>query len=318
MTADVASTQLDVEALRERHYNASAAHIERCHDELMILRVQPDRGIPEFVPGQYTVLGLGYWEPRIAGTQAESLEPRTLRKLIKRAYSISCSLIGLSGEIVRARECDYLEFYVTLVRQAAHPPALTPRLFGLSEGDRLYCGPHAHGNYTLSNVPRDATVIFAATGTGEAPHNAMLSELLATGHRGRIVSVACVRCRADLGYLSKHRALEQRFEHDRYLTLTTREPENVDPTSAGYIGKRYLQDYFASGEFERSAGLKLTPRSTHVFLCGSPQMIGVPHHTHDPARRYPRPTGMVEVLERRGFRVDQSHEPGNIHFEKYW
>jgi hypothetical protein len=27
---------------------------------------------------------------------------------------------------------------------------------------------------------------------------------------------------------------------------------------------------------------------------------------------------MVEVLERRGFQVDRPHEPGNIHFEKYW
>jgi hypothetical protein len=47
-------------------------------------------------------------------------------------------------------------------------------------------------------------------------------------------------------------------------------------------------------------------------------MIGVPLRTHDPTSRYPQPMGMVEVLERRGLRLDQPHEPGNIHFEKYW
>jgi hypothetical protein len=47
-------------------------------------------------------------------------------------------------------------------------------------------------------------------------------------------------------------------------------------------------------------------------------MIGVPRHTHDLRLRYPEPQGMIELLERRGLRIDQPHEPGTIHFEKYW
>ena len=35
--------------------------------------------------------------------------------------------------------------------------------------------------------------------------NAMLAELLANEHRGRIVATVCVRYRRDLAYLSKHR-----------------------------------------------------------------------------------------------------------------
>ena len=50
-------------------------------------------------------------------------------------------------------------------------------------------------------------------------------------------------------------------------------------------------------------------------------MIGVP--VKDPAtgqRTYPRPTGVIEILERRGFQVDQPQVKmkGNIHFEEYW
>ena len=35
---------------------------------------------------------------------------------------------------------------------------------------------------------------------------------------------------------------------------------------------------------------------------------------------YPQPAGVVEILERRGFQVDQhaAKIKGNIHFEEYW
>jgi ferredoxin--NADP+ reductase len=285
----------------------------------MLLHVRPDRGIPPFAAGQYTVLGLGYWEPRVAGVQDEPVSDTDRGKLIKRAYSISCPMLDERGRLVRAAGLDYYEFYVSLVRFAdVHPPALTPRLFALQAGDGIFCGPHVHGSYSLRHVQRNQDVVFVATGTGEAPHNAMLCDLLASGHRGRIVSVTCVRWRRDLAYLAVHRRLEGQFANYRYLPLTTREAENTDPAASAYVGKRYVQDYFASGDLERDAGLQLSPESAHVFLCGSPAMIGVPRHTHDVRLRYPEPRGMIEVLERRGFRIDQPHEPGHIHFEKYW
>lgn len=308
-----------IERMRRENYNSQVVKIRRVHQDLMVIRVRPDRGMPPFSAGQYTVLGLGEWEPRVPSVQDEPPGLYPPGKLIKRAYSISCSLIDESSRLLRANESPYLEFYVVLVRYAEQePPALTPRLFALDEGDRLFYGPHIHGHYSLARVQRDDNVVFVATGTGEAPHNAMLADLLALGHRGRIVSVCCVRRKADLAYLSVHRILEDRFQNYRYLTLTTREPENLDPRQPGYVGKRYLQDYVASGDFERDAEMDLWPDSTHVFLCGNPEMIGVPLHTRDPARRYPKPIGMVELLEGRGFQVDQPHAPGNVHFERYW
>ena len=38
------------------------------------------------------------------------------------------------------------------------------------------------------------------------------------------------------------------------------------------------------------------------------------------ARTYPTPVGVIELLEKRGFRIDehQLKMPGNIHFEEYW
>jgi ferredoxin--NADP+ reductase len=317
-TANVSMSN-EIEQLRLELYNSRVVQIRRVHDDLMILRVRPDDGLPECQPGQYTVLGLGAWEPRIVGVQEAPSDLYQHDHLIKRAYSMSCSMLDDQGRLTRVADCSYLEFYITLVRRAEkHPPALTPRLFGLREGDRIFCGPHVHGHYGLHRIQSDDNIIFAATGTGEAPHNAMVAELLTAGHRGRIVSVTCVRWKRDLAYQETHRDLERKYSMYQYLARTTRESENIDSDAPNYVGKRYLQEYFAFGEFERDAELELSAGNTHVFLCGSPAMIGVPHHTHDPAKRYPSPTGMVEVLERRGFCVDQPHEAGDIHFEKYW
>jgi ferredoxin--NADP+ reductase len=298
-------------------YNATVVEFDRIHTDLAIMRVLPDFGQLKFSPGQYTVLGLGAWEPRIPETQPEPARTDPHR-LIQRAYSIGCSLLDGHGKLVRATHSPVLEFYVTLVRTARVPPALTPRLFALSRGRRLYCGPHAHGHYGLDGVRPDDTVIFAATGTGEAPHNAMLAELLSRAHRGRIVSVCCVRYRKDLAYLARHRALQETFPNYRYVPLTTREPENTEPTHPEFVGKRYLQDYFDSGDFTRETNCPLDPDHSHIFLCGSPDMIGAPGRSHDGSRHGPAPRGMVDVLLRRGFEVDLPHKSGNLHFELYW
>lgn len=304
--------------LRLRYYNAEVSELIKIHDELMILRVKPDTGQLTFEPGQYAVLGMGYWEPRIAGSQSEKLAAEKKHKLVKRAYSISNPLINVRGKLNVDNDASVVEFYIALIRQAAEPPALTPRLFELKVGDRLYLSPKAFGHYTLERIKPDHQVIFAATGTGEAPHNAMIAKLLASGHQRPIACLTCVRNRKDLGYLEQHRLLEQHFENYRYVPITTREPENLDKSCPSYVGKRYLQDVFAAEDFSDRTGCQLQPVHTHIFLCGGPEMIGVPRYSHDPAIRYPKPLGMVEVLERKGFRVDQPHRMGNIHIEKYW
>jgi ferredoxin--NADP+ reductase len=62
----------------------------------------------------------------------------------------------------------------------------------------------------------------------------------------------------------------------------------------------------------------LDPARAHVYLCGNPAMIGIPHTEEDGSHSYPQPTGVVEILERRGFHTDERGRRGNIHFEKYW
>jgi ferredoxin--NADP+ reductase len=308
-----------VNQLRQTNYNAQVVDRADVGDELMILRVRPDHGTTSFTPGQYSVMGLGNWEPRVPGCQLEQLDEKDLRRVLKRAYSFSCSILDARGRLCRPDEFPYFEFYVVLVRQGEeNPPGLTPRLFALRPGDRLIVGPKATGHYTLDRVQPDDDVILVATGTGEAPHNAMVAQLLSTGHRGRIVAVTCSRRRRDLGYVEVHRQLERTTANYQYFTLTTREPENLDDARPDFRGKRYLQDFFASGDFERESGVELDPRRTHVFLCGNPAMIGVPQRDDYGAACFPVPVGMIEILSLRGYHPDERSHPGNIHYEKYW
>ncbi len=309
MTAD------ECTELRKKHYNATIASIRRAHADLMTVRVRPDFAIPAHKPGQYSTLGLGAWEPRVEGCQPEAPQPGDGHKLIRRAYSISCPVLDEGGRLLDRDRVDWLEFYIVLVRETdKNPPALTPRLFMLGEGDRLFLGEKITGHFNLDPVRPTDNVVFLSTGTGEAPHNYMLWELLRRGHEGRILAACCVRYRRDLAYLETHQELMRRYPNYTYLSLTTRE--------AGDVGhKVYIQDLITSGQLEERLGAALDPSCTHVFLCGNPKMIGVPTQDRGTgAWTYPPPPGVIEILSRRQFRVDQPSLKlkGTIHFEEYW
>ena len=117
--------------------------------ELIILRVAP-RGwtLKEFIPGQFTILGLPGSAPRIPWADAEEKKADP-EKLIKRPYSVASSSL--------ARE--YIEFYIALVRSGM----MTPRLFNLKVGNPLWLSEDFRGIFTLTDVPKEAHIIMIAT-----------------------------------------------------------------------------------------------------------------------------------------------------------
>ena len=132
-------------------YNATVIQKIVMTPNLMTLRVRPDESVPDFKPGQYTVLGLSNTESRL---EESAPDDKTYDKetLIRRAYSISSASI----------EKEYLEFYIALVRSGE----LTPRLFDLKQGSRLFMGGKIVGMFTLDSVPQKKDLVFIATGTG--------------------------------------------------------------------------------------------------------------------------------------------------------
>ncbi|MEX0767297.1 MAG: hypothetical protein WD029_02380, partial [Microthrixaceae bacterium] len=257
-----------IDELCSENYNATITYFEPTHSDLWVLRVRPDRGEISHLPGQYASLGLGYWEARIDDAEDPRLEEQW-EKLVRRSYSISSRMFDEFGYLSGEEGVEELEFYIVLVPPTEdNVPGLTPRLALKRPGDRIYLGPKVAGRYTLSAVTDPmSTVLFFSTGTGEAPHNAMVVELLRKGHRGPILSAVSVREWADLGYIKQHRELEERYANYHYLPMPTREPD---------VPKRYIQSLITDGTLTTDYEITLDPEITNVYLCGNPSMIGLP------------------------------------------
>jgi ferredoxin/flavodoxin---NADP+ reductase len=263
-------------------YNAAVIGREEINPQLLVLRVQPDAPLFEFKPGQFAVLGLLGREPRVPEAAGEeTVEPD---KLIRRAYSIASSSV----------ERRYMEFYLTLITSGQ----LTPRLFALRHGGRLFLGPKASGVFTLDRVPPDKAVIFIATGTGLAPYISMLRTMLVSDTQRRYVVLHGARYSWDLGYRGELESLVRFRSNFTYLPSITR-PEG-DVLFHGSIGR--IQALLQSGLVEAKSGVALDPARADVFLCGNPDMV----------------TNVKAWLEAKGFKADHGKEIGTIHVEEYW
>lgn len=312
-------------------YNGTIHSIRKPHSDLMVFRVVPDFGPLQFEPGQYATLGLGFWEERAEGTQEEwESQKKKKDKLVKRPESFSHPILtDDKSRLIEPTELFFNEFLMNLVRESregVRPPELTPRLYHshIREGSRIFIDPKPKGAYTLDleDPKKRKHLFFAATGTGEAPHNAMIWRLLREGYEGRITSIVCNRYKHDLAYKEIHEILEGMYKNYKYIWLTTREPENQ--------GKKiYVQDFVQTGELEARIGEKLNPETMEFFLCGNDAMIGIPRIDRDTKQKlYPRDSwskkaGIIEVLETQfGFTMDPfskaSKVRGNIHFEKWY
>ena len=278
--------------------NATLIARNDLHHGLLIIRVKPDAALPPFKAGQYAVLGLPASAPRTpladpeepaaaaAGTNgasgAEGSEAAA-GKFIKRAYSISSS----------SRQGEYLEFFVALVRSGA----LTPRLFALQPGDRLWLGPKVVGMFTLDQAPPAHDIVLVATGTGLAPYISMLRS--GYDYEGRTtVVIHAARNSWDLGYRGELEALAARWPRVHYLPVIS-DPHR-EPAWTGRTGLVY--EYFDDGTVDRLLGYPMAPGRLSFFLCGNPLMV----------------TGMEERLLGAGFRKHTRKEPGDVFVEEFW
>src|SRR5438132_1963292 len=114
-----------IAGLRQKKYNATVVRLHKPNPELMLVRIRPDFPLPQHKPGQYTTIGMGFWEPRHPGCQEEALQPGDEERMARRAYSISCPILDDDNQLLDRSKTDWLEFYIVLVRQAEKaPPAL--------------------------------------------------------------------------------------------------------------------------------------------------------------------------------------------------
>ncbi len=255
---------------------------------LMVLQVVPDGWeIPEYLPGQITSLGLPGSAPRCELDEPEIHPPDDPEKLIKRVYSIASSPVNR----------EFLEFYIALVPGGT----LSPRLFNLRIGDRIWLSPKIVGkfNYDNSKVPEGANLVFMATGSGLAPFISMLSTYLSSQPKRRVAIIHGARHSWDLGYRSILMAMQHLRSNVTYIPVISRPEKEPVPWKEA---SGYVQDVWKNGIIEKTWGFSPGPDNTHVFMCGSPQMS----------------EEMLKILLQQGFREDLKNEPGQVHVEKYW
>ncbi len=264
------------------------AHVVRRMDlapDLFVLRVAPDGWeLPDFKPGQFGVLGMRPDAPRCSASDPEATPPHP-EKLIRRAYSIaSSSLAGV-----------YLDFYIVLVKTGG----LTPRLFNLKPGDRIWLAPKITGMFTLDSVPNDVNLALIATGTGLAPYLSMVRTHADNGTWRRVAILHGARQSMDLGYHDELEMLAKYNPKVDYLPIISR-PQNELVPWTGNAG--YVQDLWKKKILHTTWGFDPTPENTHIYLCGNPGMIDE----------------MMATLEAEGFKEHTNISPGQIHVEKYW
>ncbi|WP_264273166.1 ferredoxin--NADP(+) reductase [Duffyella gerundensis] len=243
--------------------NATVKEVKNWTDSLFSLVVNAP--VDPFIAGQFAKLGL-----EIDGQR------------VQRAYSY-----------VNAPNNPDLEFYLVDVPDGK----LSPRLHALQAGDSLMVTKEAAGFFVVDEVPECDTLWMLATGTAIGPYLSILQQGENLARFQHIVLVHATRYAADLSYLPLMQQLQQSYG-DKLRIQTVVSREQVAESLTGRVPA-----LIESGELESRVGLTIDAVSSHVMLCGNPQMV--------------RDTQQV-LMTSREMRKHLKRKPGHITSEHYW
>ena len=254
----------------------------------------------KFTAGQFVRLGvnpsqLKYYKQlsAVADTDDDDEEldetlNESLNEDIFRAYSIVSSPFD-----------EVLEFFSIVIPDGA----FTSQLQHLEVGDELLLNTMPFGFLTLARyqkpLPKDLWLL--ATGTGLAPFLSMLQDLKTWEDYEHIILAYSARSTEELAYIEKIESLQEDFGSlvDNpakliFIPIVTREAVE------GALTER-LPKLLLDGALQERAGIALDVDSTHVMLCGNPDMV-------EDTKETLKSLGLV--MNRRG--------EGNIAVENYW
>lgn len=205
-------------------------------------------------------------------------------ELVVRAYSVVSSPFD-----------ETLEFFSIVVPEGK----FTSNLQHLKVGDEIYLEKIPYGYLTLARyqlpLPQDLWLL--GTGTGLAPFLSMLQDFEIWNKYKHINLVYSVRTQDELAYVDRIQEIAESFGEGhtgfKFIPIITRDPEAA-------LHHR-LPILIENGELERAAGLQLNPETSHVMLCGNPEMV----------------EDTKEALKARGLTMNRRGE-GNIAVENYW
>jgi ferredoxin--NADP+ reductase len=180
-----------------------------------------------------------------------------------------------------------LEFYGIVVPEGP----LSPRLARLAPGDTLYVASNPAGFLVLSEVPPADTLWLLATGTGIAPFLSILRSGALRPRYRQVVLAHAVRHSRELVYQEEIKNVREL----RYVPFVSREQ------APGALAGR-IPAAVRDGRLEAAAGLRLSPETSQVMLCGNPEML----------------KDTTAALAERGMRKHRRRAPGHITVESFW
>ena len=205
-------------------------------------------------------------------------------ELVARAYSVVSSPFD-----------ETLEFFSIVVPDGA----FTSNLQHLKIDDELYLEKIPYGYLTLARyqLPAPQDLWLLATGTGLAPFLSMLQDFETWNKYLQINLVYSVRTESELAYVDRIQEIANVFGEGhkgfKFVPIITRDPNAT-------LHER-LPTLIANGDLEKVVGMPLNPATSHVMLCGNPQMV----------------EDTKEALKQRGLTMNRRGE-GNISVENYW
>ena len=208
-------------------------------------------------------------------------------QFVRIALDIGGERIARPFSFVNPPQDPVLEFYGIVVPEGP----LSPRLERLRAGERLYVASNPAGFLVLAEVPDAETLWLVSTGTGIAPYLSILRTGTPWQRFRNVVLVHAVRHPKELVY----QEVIGKIPNLRYVTFVSRE---AHPGSLAGRIPAAIRD----ARLEAAAGVALDAASSHVMLCGNPQML----------------KDAAAALAERGMRKHRRRNPGHITVESFW
>ncbi len=246
----------------------------------------------EWVNGKVT--GVQHWTDGLFSITVNApIDSFTAGQFAKLSLEIGGERVQRAYSYVNAPSDPNLEFYLVTVPEGK----LSPSLHQSQPGAEVMVTKEAAGFFVLEEVPDCDTLWMLATGTAIGPYLSILQEGKDLDRFNNLVLVHAARFARDLSYLPLMQQLQQRFNGKlRIQTVVSR--EEVAGSLTGRV-PALLED----GRLEAAVGLTLDAETSHVMLCGNPQMVRDTQQT---------------LKEKYQMRKHLRRKPGHITSEHYW
>ncbi len=273
---------------------AKVSYMEFLKEDLFIIRIVPEGGVPDYKAGQFLTIGMPI--------------PTENYKIIRRAYSIAS----------HPENKEHFEFVIRWVRKPL-PGRVTTMLMYASEGDEVLMGMPTGNALTINDKMPDGSkderrIVCVGGGTGLAPFISFANHLHDVGDKREIIVLHGASYVDELSYKRLLTDLEnESIDRGRdkwnfkYRAAISRPKEWFNRSWSGPTGR--VESFLKPGKdgtspLEELVGEKITKDNTFVYVCGYQGTID----------------GVLDVVQPNGFVTMQNkHEDGSfdIKLESY-